>query len=467
MKRFFPVWMAVGAVLSLQAATLDLYRDGAVYTFEPSGTFLGFLPKRAKAECGDRSLSIVPSAECPKESRLCREKATIERWGLESAYAFQRMHYIETLMKRAEVKTTDPKAVMAMAEEAARNYSAMQKRKERADKEVKWRRENFLKQAPMLEAQHLAKACDKPLKLTIPGNYISFGIEYEADLSDEKRIAVTRNIVLRNRSGIDIDAQTATLRYEPMHRRLSPIRFSPWVIRDRQTPKMRVAKSMTMSAPAPVYEMAEDMEYGRVESDRARNYRIDGLKLPSSGERVTIAAGRWKLPAEREEAVYPYRDSRVYRVIRFKPEAPVEANRWRIRKDGLLVASEVYGDYEKGRYTLFVSVDEDLVVRKEPMILKEKESFFGGTVHKKDGYVIHLLNQSNETKRLKVIERIPLAVRSDVKVKLLSVECDKSLKKRLLEKGRLEMEVTLPPKSHADLRVLFEISYDKEKPILY
>jgi putative AlgH/UPF0301 family transcriptional regulator len=121
----------------------------------------------------------------------------------------------------------------------------------------------------------------------------------------------------------------------------------------------------------------------------------------------------------------------------------------------------------EGRYTLFVSVDEDLVVNREPMILKEKESFFGGTVHKKDGYVIHLVNQSDEKRKLKVIDRIPVAVRSDVKVKLLSVECDKPLKKRVLEKGKLEMEVTLPPRSHADVRVLFEVSYDKEKPVVY
>jgi hypothetical protein len=464
MKRFGSILLAAGALFSLHASTFELYRDGAVYTFEPEGNFIGFVPKRSRVECGDRKPFLVPTAECPKENRLCREKATIERWALESDYAGQRMAYIDTLMKRAEVKIADPKAVLAMADEAGRTWSTMHKRKERADREVKWRREAFLKQAPSLQMQSLSHPCDKEVKLTLPGGYVSFELLYEADLSGGDRIDITRNIALRNRSGIDIEAEKAVFYYQPIHRTLRPIRFDPWVVRDRQVVRKRVMERMAMPITA---EVADSVQFAKLEAEIPRTYRVEGLKLPSTGERILLPAGSWKVNAAREEVVFPYRDSRVYRTLRFTPPAPIEADRWRIREGEKTVASDVYGEYMEGRYTLFVSVDEDLVVNREPMILKEKESFFGGTVHKKDGYVIHLVNQSDEKRKLKVIDRIPVAVRSDVKVKLLSVECDKPLKKRVLEKGKLEMEVTLPPRSHADVRVLFEVSYDKEKPVVY
>ena len=465
MKHILPMVAVAGICLSLQAATFELYRDGAVYTYKPAGTFVGFVPKQSRAECGDRTLSIVSSTECPKESRLCREKATIERWSLDSAYAQRRMTYIDALMKRAEVKIADPKAVLAMAEKAAQNYATMQKRKEMADKEVKWRREAFSKQAPSLEPQHLAKACDGNVKLILPGRFISFDMLYIADISDEKKVGITQRIELRNRSGIDIEAERATLYYQPMNRYLRPIRFSPWIVHDRAVPKAGMMRKMAM--PASSENLAADIAYAAVETENPRHYRIKELKLPSNGEKVDISVGSWRVDAEREERVYPYRDLRVYHVVRFQPNVPVETNRWRILESGKVVASNVSGEYRNGRYTLFVSVDEDVVVQREKMVLKEKESFFGGTVRKKDGYVIRLVNQSNETKRLKIVDRIPVAVRSDVEVKLLSVRCDQTIEKRLLEKGRLEMDVSMPPKSHAEVRVLFEVSYDKEKPIVY
>ncbi|WP_201352798.1 DUF4139 domain-containing protein [Hydrogenimonas urashimensis] len=466
MKYLATVLMAAGIGLALEASTFELYRDGAIYTYRPQGSFVGFAPKGSVAECGGSSFSLVPSNECPKKSRLCKEKAAIDRLALDAAFAGRQMSYIDMLMKRAEIKSADAKAIVSMAEGAARRYSAMQKRKELAEKEGKWRKEAFMKQAPSFEPLHLPKPCGGEVKVTLPGGYISFDMLYEAEITGEKSIGVHQKIGLRNRSGIDIEADKALLYYQPLNRTLRPLRFSPWVIRDRHVSRERVLQKRAMPAVGANMMMA-DVAYESVEKRAPRSYRIDNLTLPSTGESVEIDIASWQTEAERFETVYPYRDLRAYNVLRFKPKGVIEANRWRIRKGNKLVASNLYGEYRGGLYTLFVSVDEDLIVRREKMILKEKESFFGGSLHKKDGYVIHLLNQSRKKKHLKIVERIPVAVRSDIKVKLLQVKSDKPIRYRVAEKGRLDIEMTLPPESKADLRVLFEVSYDKEKPIIY
>ncbi len=464
--RELSLLVSVAAVVSLHASQFELYRDGALYTFKPSGSFVGFVPKESRAECRQESVSLVPMPECPAGVRLCEERERIERYALDSAEAQRQMHYIEVLMKR--VKVEEPKRVLELSEAAAARYAELQKRKRSDDMQVKWRKEAFLKQAASMDPLHLSRRCDDEVKLTIPGRFITFDMHYEADIAEKDAITIVQHLGLSNRSGIDITAREAMLYYRPMHSYLRPIRFQPWVLRDRSRPQVRTLQkgAVPMAADAvPVPE--EGAAYEGVQRQKARNYRIRGLKLPSSGERIDIALQKWRNGAERGEVVHPYRDRRVYRVVRFRPDRPIETNRWRIRSGEKVIATNVAGEFVDGRYTLFLSVDEDLVVERERMILKERESFFGGTLRKKDGYIVRVVNQSDEAKELSVVERIPVATRSDVEVKLLEVTSNRSMKYRLHEKGRLTIDLTVPPRAQAEVRVLFEVSFDKEKPVVF
>ncbi|WP_457593438.1 DUF4139 domain-containing protein [Hydrogenimonas sp.] len=463
MKRVILATVVTAAALC--ASTFELYRDGAVYTYKPSGSFVGFVPKNSGAECRQETVSLTARPECPTGVRLCGEREKIEHLALDAAEALQQMRYIDLLMKQAKI--TEAKKLLDLSGAAAARYAELEKRKKTDDREVKWRKEAFFKQAPSMEPLHLSKKCDGNVKLTIPGRYITFDMLYEADVAETDAVTITPHIGLTNRSGIDITAQNAALYYRPMHTNLRPIRFDPWIIRDKNRPRIRALQKTVMPMAADGMPAPESASYEEVQTQKARNYRIKGLKLPSNGERVDIALRKWRNSAERSEVVYPYRDRRVFRVVRFKPKREIETNRWRIRSDGTLIASNVSGAYIDGRYTLFLSVDEDLVVNREKMILKEKESFFGGTVRKKDGYIVRVVNQSGEAKELSIIERIPVAVRSDITVKLLSVTSNRPMKYRLHERGKLAVDLTIPPRSDAEVRVLFEVSFDKDKPIVF
>jgi len=109
---------------------------------------------------------------------------------------------------------------------------------------------------------------------------------------------------------------------------------------------------------------SEGVSFAKAEQKGARSYRITGLELPSNGEGANMVMQRWESRADVAEEVYPYRDTRVYKVLKFRPKKPIEADIWKIKDGRKSIASNVRGEYIDGYYTLFVSVDEDLVVKR-------------------------------------------------------------------------------------------------------
>ncbi|BBG66246.1 aspartate ammonia-lyase [Hydrogenimonas sp.] len=465
MRVFILFAVSICSSASLYASTLEIYRDGALYSFKPSGTFVGFAPKNSSAECGDNSFSPVPVPECPQNNGLCKLKKQIDAMGLDLERTKREMDYIDRLIE--EVKPESAEKLLQISKASAARYAELSAEKIAGEKLLKSRRELFFKMAPSLEPMHLPKPCSGELKLTLPAGYINFDLLYEADISNPDRIIVTKHLGVTNRSGVDISADSAMLYYRPMHRYLQPVHFRPWLIRERR-PMPQIRTLQKSAAP-----MAADLEleaapaYKNVESRGVRSYKIERLDLPSSGERIDIRLQSWENGAEAAEMVYPYRDRRVYRVIRFRPKNAIESSRWKVKEGKKIIASNVKGEYLDGYYTLFVSVDEDLAVSRKKLFLKEKESFFGGTLRKKDGYEVSVVNQSAEKKRLTIIERIPVATRSDVEVKLLKVTSERKVSYRAGKNGKLTIELTIPARSSASVEVLFEVSYDKEKPIFF
>jgi len=78
-----------------------------------------------------------------------------------------------------------------------------------------------------------------------------------------------------------------------------------------------------------------------------------------------------------------------------------------------------------------------------------------------------VVNQSDRRKELTIVERIPVAVRSDIEVKLLGVTSDKKISYKEGENGKLTIDLSLPAHSDASVEVLFEVTFDKEKPVIF
>jgi hypothetical protein len=197
-----------------------------------------------------------------------------------------------------------------------------------------------------------------------------------------------------------------------------------------------------------------------------RDYAIGKVELPSTGEEVRVRTGSFETGLRCEEISYPWRDRRVYVACRFSPKQPIESDRWLLKKGRRIVSDRAYGEYDQGKYLLFVDRDDEVVVQRRRLVEKERSSgIFGGKIRKKDGYVLVLDNKSDRQKTVKIIERIPRSTTEKITVKLLKL--DGAIKESLDEEGKLVMQVVLAPHEHKEVKVLFELSYDKELKIRY
>ena len=450
------------ATLTVYASELSIYRDGAILRYRPAGGFIGWTGSDTKASCGGETIALVPTDCCPDTLRLCRERNAIDRQFDVARKAERAEEVLNTLVGHIRYDRIESGKMVKEAEKVADALSGFHKRSQEAYRRAKGLEVGFKRQTRSMEGYRLARACQKELILKLPSDAITFEVLNIADIADKKQIALREAMAVKNRSGIDIRADSVRFFYRRIHRMLHPIRFSAWVIGEGN----RRARILYAKAAQPI-ALADEAATPKVEVKGPRRFEAHNVVLPSTGARKEIVLRRRKIAAEYEERAYPWRSREVFETVAFKPPYPVVNDRWRILDGDRVVTEQVYGGYEGGKYRIFLSTDEDLIVRRDRLILKESESFFGNRIHKKDGYTLTLTNQSKRSKRLHIVERIPVAVRSDVDVKLLKVRSDLPLKYRRGEKGRLDIDVTIPPKKSGKIEVLFEVDFDKKKPVYY
>ncbi len=458
------ILMAIVAGSSV-ASKLTLYRDGAVYEFHPKSGFLGFLPRGSEAYCGVEKRSLLISPDCPSQSRLCRLKEKIESYEGKAERADRSVETLRTLVNNTRSTTIDATQWIRTAEAVGQKMAALKRTAIRYKRLAALAKDRFNKQAPSWDGRLLSRDCSADVTLKLPKGSIRFSPMVRLDILDEKEAKIEERLRLINRSGLDIVADEVTLTYEPIHRYFHPILFAPWLVTDKPVVRVKsVARGTLMALDNQAVPVAEA---SAVEVKKARHYRLNALKLPSTGEPLDLDVRTWKQPIRSQEIVFPWRSLEVFKMLTFDPKQPIEQNRWQVLQHGKLLSDRVTGGWVDGRYCLFYGVDEDVVVQKTQAILKEKESFFGGRVKKPDGYTIRLINQSDATKNVTIVERIPVAVRSDVDVTLERVSSDRPMRYELGEKGRLTIHVTLPPKTRGKVEVRFRVAYDKKKPVVY
>ncbi|WP_353662175.1 DUF4139 domain-containing protein [Hydrogenimonas sp. SS33] len=466
MKRWLALAMA-GMAAAAWGSTFELYTDGARYTFAPRQGFLGFVSPAAKLVCGKREMRPFFGDFCPEKSKLCRLRGRIVATERAVVHAERSQAYLQSLLDHAAPKNGNAKTFIDLAKRSGEAYAGWEMEKRANQRRLKALKNRMRQMAPSMEPAAVPDGCGKEVTLKLPAGSVALSMLYEADLGRKGEVGVTQYLKLTNRSGIDIDAREARFFFKPMHRYLRPIRFSPWIVRDATArPKVRNMKRVGL----PMAAMATDMAQAQpvpVTKISARRYEVKGLHLPSDGREREVAVSAWHVKAAATETVYPYRDPRVYKVVRFVPKEPLEGDRWRIVKGGEILSTDATGLYEGGKYTLFVDVDEDVKVRRDRKVLKAKESFFGGSIHKKDGYRIEVTNSASETKKITIVDRIPVAPQPDVTVKLVKIDADAPIRYRLGEEGKVTIDLTLKGASSARVDVVFEVVYEKGKKINY
>ena len=458
-----PVFIALAPSLLL-ASQLAVYQDKTLYTYTPQNSFVG-LTKNVKAECDRQSVTVQNGIDCPSNERLCTLFNEAERLNTRIRTNAENSKILDKFVTLPQPNAIDAKSWIDAARSLAKEKTVLMSEREKLAFRNKVLKHRFAKETRSTLPLVLAKPCKQKLTLTLPYGYVTFKPLYEADMPGNGEIEVTQKLSLLNRSGVDIEADKAFFYNTAANSHLYPVHFNPWVVSEARAymPRKKVLaandavlenKVMLASTPAPKATYLQ-----------SREYAVNNLRLPSTGEAKEVPVMTWKVPVNCALESYPYRRAGVFKVCRFTPKFQIEQHRWKFFEKGKLANESAVGEYDGNFYALYTKLDQDIRIVRKPIVEKERESgIFGSTVKKKDGFRLEVLNKSDKTKKLRIVERIPVSTTDKINVKLLSV---KGAEYALKKEGKVVMPVTLKPHEKKEIEVLFELSYDKDLKVDY
>jgi len=458
------------------ASTLSVYQDQTIYEYTPTNSFIG-VTQNISAKCDGETVPLQLSVQCPDEQRLCKDLEKVN----EAEKIFNALEInsrvLDQFLTLPQPTAIDAQSWITSAKLIGDEKAKLAEEKTRAAKTLRLAETRFNKQAPAKETLSNVPVCTKVLSLTLPYGYITFSSSYEADILNEKEVKVTQYISIVNRSGIDIEVEKAMFYYKSANQHVRAVSFTPWIISKYEPRSLR--KKMKRSAPAngmqdeaPLMALSMASPSPQVRPHAmyvdAREYQINDLNLPSTGESVDVEVTSWKRAVKCELKVYPYLNSKAFQLCTFQPEHQIDSHRWKIKKDGSMINERGVGLYRKNSYVLYTEFDDDINIVRKPMVNKERETgIFGGTVRKKDGFTLELTNKSEKKKKLTVIERIPTSTTDEIKVKLLKIKAENKVDYKILKDGQVEIVVLLNAKESKKIEIVFEITYDKDLKVRY
>jgi len=452
-------------------ASLAVYQDKTFYNFNPKNNFIGFT-EGVKATCEGAAIPISVTPDCPSDERLCQLLASLKtsEQKLRSVQANSKV--LEAISSLPRPATFDTDLLIDSAKRIGEEQATLLMQESVLEEEVRVKEDAFLKQAPTKQALEIRQPCSSELALTLPYGSVSFSTHYEANIQNTNEISVTQYLSLTNRSGIDIEAQTAMFYYRSSDQHIDPVEFRPWIVRkDEPIAKRVTAKPMADNARMDRVMMSETGVYAPAPVaiyEDARKYKINDLILPSTGVPLDVEVLKWKVPVSCDIYAYPYENAKAFHLCSFEPKYQIESHEWKVKSDHEVINENAAGEYREGQYHLYTKVEEDIQIVRKQVVDKERQTgIFGGTVRKRDGFTLTFTNKSDKEKRFTVIERIPTSATEEIQSKLLSVKSEKNVDYKLLKEGKIEMRLSLAPFENKQIEVLFEISYDKELEVNY
>lgn len=447
-----------------------MYQDSAIYTYAPKSAYLGFT-QNVRAECKGEAVALMQDTACPSEDRLCSAFNDFIQKHAEVEEITNNLAVLDRLIDRYNLKSLDTQSTIKASQEIGKEKAALKLKGEMAKTDLDLAEEEFRKQTAAMLPLYTKSICPSPLKLTFQNGMIGFDGYYEADMSDDGQVKVIQYLSVTNRSGIDIKADEATFYYRQAAQYVNPIHFYPWTAREYTPPVVypQSAKPKTAARYAAMSDVMEPLveaapSVSKAYYNDAREYGVSGLVLPSSGVAVNVPILSWTAPVQCGLQLYAYANTDVYEACTFTPDKQIEGYGWKVKKGEEILNANASGEYIGQTYSLYTKIDPDIQVIRKSIVQKEGDmGFFGGTVRKKDGYTVEIVNKSDKIKKISVTERIPVSTNEKIEVKLLSVDAEYRIEKD----GKIGMDITLAPKQRKKITVLFEVSYDKDMKIRY
>lgn len=475
LSRLLSLLLLISTIAS--ASSLAVYQDKTFYTTLSKSNFLGF-GQGLKVKCEGTTLELFSSSTCPNEERLCRLLTGLKdtEQKLRSVQANKKV--LAQLISLPQPTTYDANAWIESARSIGKEQSRLETKEKLLTEESRLQQLAFRKQAPKRQALKSTKICSDALELSIPYGHVSFSTHYEADISNEKELKVTQYLSILNRSGIDIEADKAMFYYRRAQQYVEPVHFNPWIVskyvpKQNKEYKRAKAKALRMDIARVAEERVADSALMGIPVPAAsyedtREYKIENLLLPSTGVPIDVKVLTWNAVLKCELRAYPYRKSKAFKVCSFNPKYQIDSNSWKIKAENEMINENAVGEYRDKSYNLYTQIEEDINIIRTPIVQKDRKTgIFGGTARKKDGFKLVLTNKSDKVKTLTLTERIPTATTEEISVKLLSITSDDKINYSVKKEGEIEMKIELASNENKEIKILFEISYDKDLKVNY
>jgi len=454
------------------SSSLMVYKDKSIYSYEPTTTYIGFA-KGIKAKCDGTSVSLQTMLKCDESNALCKESLYIKDMQKKLSTIQYNSETLDTMLTLAKPTKIDANSWIDSAREFSLEKSNLFYEAKSIRSELSLKQNEFKKKVSSLKALQSRVVCKGDFELSLPRNLLSFSIAYKASI-EKDQIEVTQYLNIVNRSGIDMEVDSATFYNRLAHQYIRPIHFTPWVASkyiavDNMMKRQSLSKSKSMLSAMPVRAMVFDEEVQNVATYvDAREYSVKNLKLPSTGVPLEVEVLSWSSEVTCKLKAYPYLSTDAFEVCSFKPKYQIEQNRWRVKSKNQVINENALGEYAGSSYNIYSKKDDDLKIKREKIVDKERETgFFGGTARKKDGFTVTVTNKSTRVKKLTLIERVPIANTDEIEVKLLSVKAKDRVDYRLLKNGKIEINLNLKSNESKKIEILFELVYDKKIKIRY
>ncbi len=461
MIRYSLIGVLLGATLA--ASTLEVYSDRSFYEYQPAYPFIGFA-KGVSAEDDHGTLALSSPVSCERESELCALQAQIQKEEqMQQQLQREQKNIAMLLERRQDQSALDAASLLAGAKAVAARMSEIDAKLETLKRSIQSAKARFGARSTSSEAVAFETLPAKPVRLLIPSG-IAFESRYLLDLD---RAVLQHDLLLTNRSGIDIKADTMRLFDMRAGHIRPPTVFYPRTVRIAPPRNEAVMRGKAMAMDMAV--MAEAMPMAAPVKEETRRYLLENVTLPSDAREHRLAVERAPLKPERALEWHAYESSEVFDTVRFVPESVMEAASVELRSGGRRIQNAPIVR-ENDTIRVNVAVDYDIETRRRPMVdFSQEKGFFGSDTLKQEGFTLALVNHAAHAAHITVIERLPVSTDEQIVVRLEGLRENGADIPYTLdpETGRLEFDVALEAGKTREFSYSYSLRYPKEARIIY
>lgn len=471
MLKFISVLLTL---FSLSHASVEIYQDKAKLVYVPKDTFIGF-NNQIKANDSGGDIKLVRSECVNSKVDACISVNKIsELTNLNSSF-YKQKSILEQALNEFCYDSSDPNKTISYIKTVSDKIVDIEKSIIQNNFLIEKEKEKRV--LPVLDPYSFLKPQTNEVTLEFRG--ITFKSKYLLDI-DKRRLEQKIQIV--NRSGIDIKNTDATI----LDRRLSGItqnyKFQPKLIYIRRPIVLKEVRSKSMQADSLSGEQAQVMYTSSSESEGSfanvatkestRNYKIKNFSSISDGIAKEFIVDQQNVNISKK-VVWNAWENGVFESAEVTLQEPLENTIVDLRYKNSMTQN-VNVRREGENLVLNISQDFDVNAKREeiPNYSKEK-GFFNTDTLTKRGYRLFITNLSKTTKKLSVIEKIPLSTDENIEVKLEGVwlikdKTNTSTEFSYDEKiGKLSLELSLEAGESREYEYAFIIKHPKDLIISY